>query len=388
MVAKSVTQFRFLTSSTIFETNLRVKKRPTTAICTVSSHQFAGDQSRLHIQSLCKDGSTREALEFIENMEGDGVHVEPSSLSLLIQSCMDSESGKRLHEYVMRSPIKNNITILNRLIGMYAKLDCVEEAFRVFEEMPERDIVSWNTVLVALVESGMGEEALRVFEWMKRDGFRPNASTYLTVLKVCQSLGAVEEGLRHFESMSKDDASVPTMEHYACVVNLLCSSGKLDEAREFIENKRIGWSPRIRETFQNHFNAKMESGEGGAKNSRRKGRDADPKRKAAYKKVRELHALMREVGYVPDTKYVLHDIDEEEKEKALMYHSERLAIAYGLISTSKGTTLRVMKNLRVCGDCHNAIKIMSKIVGREIVLRDNKRFHHFRDGECSCRDYW
>ncbi|CAA6657740.1 unnamed protein product [Spirodela intermedia] len=97
---------------------------------------------------------------------------------------------------------------------------------------------------------------------------------------------------------------------------------------------------------------------------------------------------MRAAGYVPDTRYVLHDIDEEAKERSLMYHSERLAIAFGLISTPPGTTLRVMKNLRICGDCHNAVKIISKIVGRQIIVRDNKRFHHFRDGACSCGDYW
>ncbi|CAD5193954.1 unnamed protein product [Musa acuminata subsp. malaccensis] len=116
--------------------------------------------------------------------------------------------------------------------------------------------------------------------------------------------------------------------------------------------------------------------------------EADPKRREAYEKVQRLHEEMRAAGYVPDTRFVLHDIDEAAKEQALMYHSERLAIAYGLISTPPGTTLRIMKNLRICGDCHNAVKLISKIEGREIIVRDNKRFHHFRDGVCSCRDYW
>lgn len=117
-------------------------------------------------------------------------------------------------------------------------------------------------------------------------------------------------------------------------------------------------------------------------------RNLDSKKREAYEKVRELHREIRAAGYVPDTRFVLHDIDEEAKERALMYHSERLAIAYGLISTPPGTTLRIMKNLRICGDCHNAVKIMSKVVEREIVVRDNKRFHHFRDGMCSCGDFW
>lgn len=116
--------------------------------------------------------------------------------------------------------------------------------------------------------------------------------------------------------------------------------------------------------------------------------DAEAKRREAYDKVRELHEQIRAAGYVPDTRHVLHDVDEAAKARALMYHSERLAIAFGLVSTPPGTPLRVMKNLRICGDCHNAVKLIAKVTGREIVVRDNKRFHHFKDGECSCGDYW
>ncbi|KAJ4896534.1 hypothetical protein Rs2_23328 [Raphanus sativus] len=111
-------------------------------------------------------------------------------------------------------------------------------------------------------------------------------------------------------------------------------------------------------------------------------------RSKAIVKLKSLGEEVRNAGYVPETKYVLHDIDEEAKEKALMHHSERLAIAFGLINTPPGTTIRVMKNLRICGDCHNFIKILSSIEDREFIVRDNKRFHHFRDGSCSCRDYW
>ncbi|KAL0715736.1 hypothetical protein Bca4012_065058 [Brassica carinata] len=111
-------------------------------------------------------------------------------------------------------------------------------------------------------------------------------------------------------------------------------------------------------------------------------------RSKAVLKLKSLGKEVREAGYVPETKYVLHDIDEEAKEKALMHHSERLAIAFGLINTPPGTTIRVMKNLRICGDCHNFIKVLSSIEDREFIVRDNKRFHHFRDGSCSCRDYW
>ncbi|KAH0862384.1 hypothetical protein HID58_079595 [Brassica napus] len=110
-------------------------------------------------------------------------------------------------------------------------------------------------------------------------------------------------------------------------------------------------------------------------------------RSKAVVKLKSLGKEVREAGYVPETKYVLHDIDEEAKERALMHHSERLAIAFGLINTPPGTTIRVMKNLRICGDCHNFIKVLSSIEGREFIVRDNKRFHHFRDGPSDDHHY-
>ncbi|BFG40922.1 hypothetical protein CerSpe_271960 [Prunus speciosa] len=97
---------------------------------------------------------------------------------------------------------------------------------------------------------------------------------------------------------------------------------------------------------------------------------------------------MKEAGYIPETRFVLHDIDQEGKDDALLAHSERLAVAYALLSSPARSSIRVIKNLRVCGDCHNALKIISKIVGRELIMRDAKRFHHLKDGLCSCRDYW
>jgi hypothetical protein len=101
-----------------------------------------------------------------------------------------------------------------------------------------------------------------------------------------------------------------------------------------------------------------------------------------------MKAQMKDAGYIPVTRFVLHDIDEESKEDALLAHSERLATAHGLLTTAARSPLRVVKNLRFCGDCHNAMKIISKLVGRQLIMRDAKRFHHFKDGVCSCGDYW
>ena len=107
-----------------------------------------------------------------------------------------------------------------------------------------------------------------------------------------------------------------------------------------------------------------------------------------YSKLAELNSRLKDAGYQPDTNYVLQDVDEEHKEAILSQHSERLAICFGLIATPAGTPLQIVKNLRVCGDCHTFTKLVSAIVQREIIVRDANRFHHFKEGSCSCGDYW
>jgi hypothetical protein len=104
--------------------------------------------------------------------------------------------------------------------------------------------------------------------------------------------------------------------------------------------------------------------------------------------LQRLSGLMQDAGYVPSTKFVLHDVEEEAKEFHLCQHSEKLAIAFGLINTAPGTPLRIRKNLQVCEDCHTSTEFISKIVGSAIMVRDANRFHYFEDGFCSCMDYW
>jgi len=97
---------------------------------------------------------------------------------------------------------------------------------------------------------------------------------------------------------------------------------------------------------------------------------------------------LKELGFVPDKRFSLHDVEDKQKKESLFYHSERLAVAFALIITVECSTITVMKNLCICGDCHSAIKLTAKIVDHEIVARDSSCFHHFRSGSCSCGDYW
>jgi hypothetical protein len=247
--------------------------------------------------------------------------------------------------------------------------------------------------------------------------------------------------------MMKDvDKIIPTLSHYACMVDLFGRAGLLQEAQEFIEKMPIEpdvvtWGSLL-SACRVHKNIDLgkvaaerllllEPENSGAysalanlysacgkweeaakiRKSMKDGRvkkeqgfswievkhkvhvfgvedGTHPEKNEIYMTMKKIWDEIKKMGYVPDTASVLHDLEEEVKEQILRHHSEKLAIAFGLISTPDKTTLRIMKNLRVCNDCHTAIKFISKLVGREIIVRDTTRFHHFKDGFCSCRDYW
>ncbi|EYU45090.1 hypothetical protein MIMGU_mgv1a021870mg, partial [Erythranthe guttata] len=209
------------------------------------------------------------------------------------------------------------------------------------------DVSVFNELIDMYFKLGDYRRAGRVFEQM----VCKNIDSWNTMIKGLSENGQENEAIQLFAKLVKEDYGItPSLDHYTSYVNL-----------------------------QRKTNRRVVSEKDRAKNS---------DKSLAYEKLRCLSDEAKKAGYVADTRYVLHDIDEEAKERALMYHSERLAIAYGLIRTTPGTTLRIIKNLRICGDCHNFIKILSKFEEREFIVRDNKRFHHFKDGICSCRDFW
>ncbi|XP_028779606.1 pentatricopeptide repeat-containing protein At2g15690, mitochondrial-like [Neltuma alba] len=384
----------------------------------------AGSPLNVDLMRLCEEGKLDQVLDFMGQGAAAADYAVFLALLNLCENTKALESGKRVHEFLRRSPFRGDMELNNRLMRMYGRCGSVNDARRVFDKMRDRDISSWHLLIDGYTVNGLGDDGLLCFKKMKRGGIRPNGESFALVLAACARAEAVEEGLMQFESMKNEYGIVPSMEHYLGVINILGNAGHLNEAKEFIE--KMPFEPTaevweaLRNLARNHGDLDLED------HAEKLLLDLDPSkakaisnklplssrkrqsevnmlevknkvseyrhnityREEASEKLKGLSGQIRVAGYVPDTRYVLHDIDEEAKEKALQYHSERLAIAYGLISTPPRTTLRIIKNLRICGDCHNAIKIMSKIVGRELIVRDNKRFHHFKDGECSCGDYW
>ncbi|CAM8977618.1 unnamed protein product [Rhodiola kirilowii] len=362
------------------------------------------------LQALVESGNVQSVIELMNDFERNGVLSESGVVAELMRIFGESkfvELGKWIHKYVLRAP---RSALLCDLVEMYCKMGQVELARHMFDEMPDRTLSCFNAMMFGLVEHGKAEEAVVVFSKMIEDGgeVRPDGSTFTAALTACNRLGLVDEALSYFESMRGDYGLTPTMDNYECIVDLLGRSNMVARAREITATMPVQPSAKLLETLERYSasEVKKEANDIGAfpspsglnlsnkrmvrQNNLKNGKDQGgvPDKSKAYEKLRSLGDEVREAGYVPDTRFVLHDIDEEAKEKALMYHSERLALAFGLISTPPGTTLRIIKNLRICGDCHNFMKVVSSFEDRQIIIRDNKRFHHFRNGKCSCNDYW
>jgi len=295
-------------------------------------------------------------------------------------------------------------------------------------------------------QNGQPDEALHYFDMLLRSGFRPDHVTFVGVLSACAHAGLVDKGLGIFHSIKDEYGIEHTADHYACVIDLLSRSGLFERAEEMIDTMSVKpnkflWASLLG-GCRIHKNVRLAKWAAEAlfeiepenpatyvtlaniyasvglfdevENTRRimelkritkmpasswieagtrvhvflVGDKLHPQAEEIYALLKKLYLKMREEGYVADTGFVLHDVEDEQKQQDIGYHSERLAVAFGIIATPKGAPIKVFKNLRICGDCHTTIKLISKIVQREIIVRDSNRFHHFKNGSCSCRDYW
>lgn len=390
-----------------------------------------------------------EAFELFHEIEHRGTGVNAFMFASLLSGASSIGAignGEQIHARVLKSGFKSHLHISNALIAMYSRCGDIEAAFQVFNEMEDHNVISWTSMVTGFAKHGFAGRALDAFHKMLEAGVRPNEITYVAVLSACSHVGLISEGWKHFNSMNKEHGIVPRMEHYACMVDLLGRSGCLVEALEFINSMPVKADALVLRTFlgacQVHGNTDL------GKHAAKMLLEHDPQDPAAYILLSNLHASagqwddvaqvrknmkernvtkeagcswievenkvhkfyvgdtshpqaleiydeldrlalkIKELGYVPNTDFVLHDVEEEQKEQYLFQHSEKIAVAFGFIRTSKSKPIRVFKNLRICGDCHVAMKYFSIVRGREIVVRDSNRFHHFKDGSCSCNDYW
>ncbi|XP_059658131.1 pentatricopeptide repeat-containing protein At4g21065-like [Cornus florida] len=394
-------------------------------------------------------GMSTDAVELFRRMQISGVRPDEITMVSVLSACTDLgalELGKWVESYTEKEKVHKSEELCNALIDMFAKCGDVNKALRLFRNMKERTIISWTSVVVGMAMHGRGLEAVSLFEEMKGAGMVPDSIAIIGLLSACSHSGLVEEGRLYFNSMTKDFGIVPKIEHYGCMVDLLSRAGLVKEALEFVQKMPIEPNQIIWRTLITacRVNGELNLGESlskqlirnepmhesnyvllsniYAKMSRwekkttirevmeKKGMRKIPgstmieldneihefvagdkthnQYKEIYEMLDEMGRKMKRAGYVPTTSEVFLDIHEEDKEDALNRHSEKLAIAFALLKTPPGTPIRIMKNLRVCEDCHSATKFISKIYNREIVVRDRNRFHHVSNGLCSCKDFW
>ncbi|KAF4375795.1 hypothetical protein F8388_014517 [Cannabis sativa] len=401
------------------------------------------------ISGCVENGDEDRALSIYHQMRLAGIQPDEYTFATLVKasSCLTAlEQGRQIHANVIKLDCASDPFVGTSLVDMYAKCGNIESAYCLFKRMDVKNVALWNALLVGLAQHGDAKEALNLFKCMVGNNIEPDRVTFVGVLSACSHSGLISEAYGYFSSMHKDYGIEPEIEHYACLVDALGRSGRVREAENLISSmpfkasasmyrallgacrvqgdtetgKRVAEQLLVLEPsdsaayvlLSNMYAAANRWDEASNARKQMKSRNvkkdpgfswidvknkmhlfvvddkSHPESDLIYDKVEDLIRRIREEGYVPDTDFVLVDVEEEEKERALYYHSEKLAIAYGLLRCPPSTTITVIKNLRVCGDCHNAIKHISKVSQREIVLRDANRFHRFRNGICSCGDYW
>ncbi|KAL3535830.1 hypothetical protein ACH5RR_004291 [Cinchona calisaya] len=392
----------------------------------------------------------REALAVFRQMQLE--YVEPNDVTFLniLPACAHLgalDLGKWIHAYVNKYYYGlQNSSLWTSLIDMYAKCGSIEAAKQVFNGLEIKSLPSWNVMISGLAMHGDAHGAIDLFSKLVEEGIKPDDITFVGVLSACGHGGLVELGRRYFSSMVQDYSVPPKLTHYGCMIDLLGRAGLFDDAKALVEtmdmepdgaiwgsllgacrihkNLELGEyaaSRLFKLEYNNHgayvLLSNIYAGAGRWNDVARirtmlndnglkkvpgcTSIEVDsvvheflvsdrthPQGQDIYKMLDEIDRLLEMAGHVPDTSEVHYDMDEEWKEGILSQHSEKLAIAFGLISTKPGTTLRIVKNLRVCSNCHAATKLISKIFNREIIARDRNRFHHFKDGFCSCMDYW
>ncbi|XP_058070660.1 pentatricopeptide repeat-containing protein At1g08070, chloroplastic-like [Magnolia sinica] len=401
------------------------------------------------ITAYARSRQSTEALRLFREMQLSKVVPDGVTMVSVLSACGDVGAltiGKMVHDFIERSGIEVDVKLATSLVDMYAKCGDIENSLKIFNSMNVKDVLNWSAMIMGLAFHGYGEFALDLFSKMISEGIQPNDITFVGVLSACGHVGLVNRGRTYFSSMNDQYGVSPKIEHYGCMVDLLGRAGCLQEARELIrsmpfapdavvwrallggckihknvelaeeaiinllelephvdghyvllsniyaQGKRWDKVANARKMMRGNSIQKVPGSSSievdGAVHEFVAGDKSHPKTEEIYGMLAEMTDRLIHTGFKPMTSLVLQDVDEQAKEDLLAHHSEKLAIAFGLLSTAPQSPIRVVKNLRVCNDCHSAIKLLSIIYDRLIIVRDRNRFHHFSGGFCSCGDYW
>ncbi|KAI5402285.1 pentatricopeptide repeat-containing protein At2g22070 [Lathyrus oleraceus] len=400
------------------------------------------------IVGYAQSGREDSSLMLFSDMLRGNVRPDSHTFSSVVSSCAKLASlchGQVIHGKVILIGVDSNMLVSSALVDMYCKCGVPLDARLIFETMPIRNVITWNSLILGYAQNGQAQEALALYERMLQENFKPDNISFVGVLSACINADMVKEGHKYFNSIS-EHGMTPTLDHYACMITLLGRSGNIDKAvdlikamphkpdyqiwsallsvcskediktAEFAANYLFQLDPHnagpyimlsnlyaacgkwkdvavVRSLMKNN-NAKKFAAyswvEDGNEVHRFVSDDHNhPKMERIYTELNRLIVKLQQIGYNPDTGIVLHNVGEEEKLKSISHHSEKLALAFSLTKKPNGVSpIRIMKNIRICDDCHVFLKLASIAVARPIIIRDSSRFHHFFGGKCSCKDHW
>ncbi|KAK4784392.1 hypothetical protein SAY86_018760 [Trapa natans] len=401
------------------------------------------------IGALVQVSSFEEAIELFRTMQREGIKPDRVTLVSVASACGYLGAlglAKWVHRYMIENQIHCDIKLSTAMVDMFGRCGDPQSAMLVFNNMKERDVSAWTAAIGAMAMEGNGRRAMELFREMIAEGVKPDEVLFVGLLTALSHGGMVEEGWSIFKSMEETYGISPSIVHCGCMVDLLGRAGMLEQALDFIKGMQsepndVIWAALL-SACRKHNNLEMASyaaerldklnpyksgisvllsniyasegkwsdvakvrlqmkekgiqkrpGSSSVEISGRiheftSGDEFHPEMRHITGMLDEINCRLRDAGHEPDLKAVLLDVDEENKELLLSRHSEKLAIAYGLISTGHKMPIRVVKNLRICSDCHAFAKLVTAIYDREIIIRDNSRFHFFSQGLCSCGDYW
>lgn len=401
------------------------------------------------LAAYAQNGHPEESLSLCSQMAFASERPTVATLVTVISASADIAAlpqGREIHGFSWRQGFASQDKIKTALLDMYGKCGSVRIARTLFERLQDKRIVSWNAMITGYAMHGYAIDAIDLFEEMIGQGYQPDHITFVGVLSACRHGRLLDEGWKYFNEMVNDYLIDPTVQHYTCMIDLLGHTGKLQEAHNLIKQMKVIPDSAVWGSLLNackiHGNVELgelalerlielepdDSGnyvilsniyaqagqwdgvarvrrlmtDRGIKKSTAcswievknevhaflSGDTTHPMCDAIYAELERVTVLVTEAGYVPATGTVFHDVEDDEKTHMVCSHSERLAIAFGLISTHPGTRLLITKNIRICEDCHVFIKFVSRVTQREITIRDVNRYHTFKDGACSCGDSW
>ncbi|KVH98106.1 Pentatricopeptide repeat-containing protein [Cynara cardunculus var. scolymus] len=398
------------------------------------------------IGGFVRNARFQEAFGFFRKMLSSNVEPDKFTFSSIITACARVgalDLAKWIHGLLTERRVELNFILSSALIHMYSKCGKIGTAKAIFRSVKHDDVSVWNSMINGLAMHGLAMDAVATFSEMEADNILPDSVTFVGLLTACSHCGLTQHGREYFDLMSRKYLIKPQLEHYGSMVDLFGRAGLLEEAYEVIKGMPIDPDVVIWKAFlsacRTHRNPELgevalsklshlDSGDyvllsntycsvskwdaaakvrhmmkkkgvkksrgrswiefGGAIHQFKAGDRSHSETESIYMVLEALMGRIREEGFVSVTDLVLMDISEEEKEENLTYHSEKLALAYGILKSSPGSEIQVSKNLRTCLDCHSWMKLVSKVLKRVIIVRDRIRFHRFEDGLCSCGDYW